>query len=697
MIDPAPDFLSGDPQPAAKILIVDDDERNAFAARHALISLGHELVAAHSGEEALKKLLVDDYAIILLDLHMPGMDGYETAALIRARRRNSRIPILFLTAVFRDEAHLFQAYTAGAVDVVFKPVDPFILRSKVSVLMDLHQKTTELKQQADHHKRLLEENIRVRKEKDLAQRTIERMRARQDAILRALPIIVLSRHCVAPYPPLFLSDKVEAVTGFPDDAFMSDQAFGFSRIHPDDQARVSRALDGALASGGYSVEFRWLHADGTYRVFLDQGVLSGPGEHGQPEIVGAMLDVTDRRSLEEQLAQARKMEAVGQLTGGVAHDFNNLLTVILGNIDLMKRKAGDEAKRERQLEAMHAAADRGRSLTRQLLAFSRRQQLNPQTLDVNALISDFLPLVRQAVGEAITIRAQLSKRKLCADIDPTQLEAALLNLAVNARDAMPNGGEVTITTRLATRRPDLPKDEPETDKARWILVEVTDTGPGMDPAVLERIFEPFFTTKEVGKGSGLGLSQVYGFVHQSGGHVSADSLEGQGARFRLHLRVSEAAPAQRAAAQPPKHLEPGRERVLVVEDDAGVLALNTEMLEGLGYTVVTACDARRALTVLESGEGFDLLFSDVVMPGGMSGVELAREVRKARPEIAVLLASGFVADETVFTQSEFPLIEKPYERSALAAKLREVLNGKRKPSRAPRARPSSKLSAEAAP
>ena len=695
MIEPAPGLLGDEPPPAAKILIVDDDERNAFAARHALISLGHDLVVAHSGEEALKKLLVDDFAVILLDLHMPGMDGYETAALIRARRRNSRIPILFVTAVFRDEAHLFQAYSAGAVDVVFKPVDPFILRSKVSVLMDLHQKTTELKQQADHHKRLLEENIRVRKEKDLAQRTIERMRARQDAILRALPIIVHSRQGVTPYTPMFLSDKTEAVTGFPESAFLSDPEFGFSRIHVDDRKRVSEALDRATTTGGYSVEFRWLHADGAYRVFLDQGVLSGVGENGHPEIVGAMLDVTDRRLLEEQLTQARKMEAVGQLTGGVAHDFNNLLTVILGNIDLLTRKAGDEAKRERQLEAMRTAADRGRSLTRQLLAFSRRQQLNPQTLDVNALIAEFIPLLRQAVGEAVTVNAHLSKPRLCANIDPTQLEAALLNLAVNARDAMPNGGELTIATRLATRRPDLPKDEPETDKANWFLIEVTDTGPGMDPAVLERIFEPFFTTKEVGKGSGLGLSQVYGFVRQSGGHVSAESLTGQGARFRLHLRVSEATPAERAAAEKPKTVQSGREHVLVVEDDAGVLALNTEMLEGLGYTVVTAQDARRALAVLESGERFDLLFSDVVMPGGMNGVELAHEVRKLRPKIAVLLASGFVADEGVFTRSEFPLIEKPYERPALAAKLRDVL--KRKPVRAPRSRPSSKYSAEAAP
>jgi PAS domain S-box-containing protein len=704
MVETTPSLSGTEVAPPAKILIVDDDERNAFAARHALISLGHELVVARSGEDALKKLLADDFALILLDLHMPGMDGYETAALIRARRRNASIPILFLTAVFRDEAHLFQAYSAGAVDVVFKPVDPFILRSKVSVLMDLHQKTSDLKRQTEHQKRLLDENIRVRREKEAALRALERVRARQDSILGALPIAIHSRKVSPPFQPLFVSDSVERMTGFPPENFTDEDTFGINRVHPDDRNRVEQAIAGCLKTGAYSVEFRWRCADGAYRAFLDQGVLAQGEDGQQPEIFGTMLDVTDRRLLEEQLAQARKMEAVGQLTGGVAHDFNNLLTVVIGNIDLLTRQAGDEAKRQRQLGAIRIAADRGRSLTRQLLAFSRRQQLNPQTLDVNELISAFLPLVRQAVGEAVTVKPELSRRKLCAHIDPTQLEAALLNLAVNARDAMGGGGELTVSTRLATRKQDLPKDEPEAGKGRWIVIEVADTGAGMDPAVLERIFEPFFTTKEIGKGSGLGLSQVYGFVRQSGGYVAADSTPGEGSKFRLYLRASEAAPAERAAPMALKRLQPGKERVLVVEDDPGVLTLIVEVLEGLGYTIATAPDAKRALAILESGEAFDLLFSDVVMPGGISGMELAREVRRLKPEMAVLLASGFVADEKVLTQSEFPLIEKPYERAALAAKIREVLNATakldskaaRKAARSSRRRSSPKMSAAAA-
>jgi signal transduction histidine kinase/FixJ family two-component response regulator len=681
--EPAPAGSPLDPDARAKVLIVDDDERNAFAAREALSELGHELVIARSGEEALKRLLAEDFALILLDLHMPGMDGYETAALIRARRRNSGTPILFLTAVFRDEAHLFQAYSAGAVDVVFKPVDPFILRSKVSVLVDLHVKTREIKRQADHHKRLLDENIRVRREKDQAQRTLERVRARQEAVLRSLPIAVHSRGAAHPFPALFVSDSVARITGFEAARFTGEAGFGLSRVHPDDLAKVAEALGGCLETGAYACEYRWQCADGTYRVFLDQGVLGRAHESAEPEIFGTILDATDRRSLEEQLAQARKMEAVGQLTGGVAHDFNNLLTVVLGNVDLLSRKADEDPKRARQLAAIRHAADRGRSLTRQLLAFSRRQQLNPQTLDVGGLIENFAPLLRQAVGEAITVETALARKKLSAHVDPAQLEAALLNLAVNARDAMSGSGTLTISTRLATRKEDKGRDDAVPHKGRWIVVEVKDTGAGMEREVLDRIFEPFFTTKEVGKGSGLGLSQVYGFVHQSGGHVAVDSRPGEGATFKLFLRVSEQAAQARAPTQASKRVQGGSERILVVEDDAGVLALAVEMLQELGYAVTTASDAKQALDVLDgASEPFDLLFTDVVMPGGMSGIELGRAARALRPQMPVLLASGFIAGKATLSDSEFPLIEKPYERPPLAAKLRAVLGPRRRTGKA---------------
>jgi PAS domain S-box-containing protein len=347
----------------ARILIVDDDERNAFAAVQALEELGHDLVVARSGEEALRRLLTEQFALILLDLHMPGMDGYETAALIRSRKRTASTPIVFLTAIFRDEAHVFQAYASGAVDVVFKPVDPFILKSKVTVLVDLYLKTEALKRQSAYQQWLLDEHARVKAEKAQTERVLARTEARQEAILQSLPIVVHSRSIEPPFAPQFVSDAVEKITGFSASRFVDEPGFGSSRIHPDDLDMVVQKISASAVTGHYSVEFRWLCADGQYKVLLDEGVVA-PSDDGEArEIFGVILDATDRRSLEEQLAQARKMEAVGQLTGGVAHDFNNLLTVVLGNIDIMARKPEDDERRTRRLDAVRQAAERGRDLS----------------------------------------------------------------------------------------------------------------------------------------------------------------------------------------------------------------------------------------------------------------------------------------------------------------------------------------------
>ena len=670
---PSGSFAGDEAEPLrARVLVVDDDERNLFAATSALEELGHEIVVAHSGDEALKRLLLEDFAVILLDLHMPGMDGYETAGYIRQRRKTSRIPIVFLTAVFRDEAHLFQAYSAGAVDVVFKPIDPFILRSKVQVLIDLHLKTLEVQQQAEHRERLLAENARVHREKLEAELALRRSEERQRAILNSLPIVFHSRSMEPPYRPMFLSGNVEQLTGFSAEAFLEQPEFGSSRIHPEDLEGMVQAVGGAVERGAYSCEFRWLCADGEYRRFLDQGVLAPPEFGGSGEIVGALLDVTERRSLEEQLAQARKMESVGQLTGGVAHDFNNLLTVVIGNLDLLARRAGHDERTERQLAAMRYAAERGRGLTRQLLAFSRRQHLSPVTLDVNALITQFIPLVKQAVGEAVTVELDLAEAQLKAHVDAPQLETALLNLAVNARDAMPQGGRLTIRSRLVDR-PTGARGAAAEGIGPWIGIEVSDTGAGIPAAALERIFEPFFTTKDVGKGSGLGLSQVYGFVQQSGGQITVDSAEGNGSNFRLFLRVSER--ELERAEEPVAEAAPsqGQGRLLVVEDDPQVLAVTVALLRELGYQTVTAANAQAAIERLEAGEQIDLLFSDVVMPGGCNGVELARRARIMRPGLKVLLSSGYVGEAAAMAADAFELIDKPYEPAALAARLAQLL------------------------
>lgn len=644
----------------ARILVVDDDERNAFAATEALKVLGHELRVARSGPDALRLLLAEEFAVILLDLHMPGMDGYETARLIREHPRTRDTPIVFVTAVFRDEAHIFQAYEAGAVDVVFKPVDPFILRSKVAVLVDLYLKTLQIHRQAAAQTKLLTENAAITEARLAAEMELRQTRERQDAILRSLPVVFTSRARQHPFPALFVSDSITPLTGFEPSRFIDDPEIGLGRIHPADVEGVINCLMQASERGGYACEYRWMCADGQYRTFLDQGVWV-PGETGgDGEIFGTLLDITDRRRLEEQLSHARKMEAVGQLTGGIAHDFNNLLTVVLGHADLLMRKP-EATPIKRQLEAIKLAADRGQTLTRQLLAFARRQALAPEAVDLNQLVSNFLPLVRQAVGDAVTVDWKRSAEPIFVMVDANQLENALLNLAVNARDAMDGSGRIVLQVDGANGEG---------------VITVADTGCGMSPETRERLFEPFYTTKEVGRGSGLGLSQVYGFIQQSGGRVEIDSTPGEGSTFRLRLPLTDQRPVE-ARTDPDREEAPrGTERLLIVEDDPSVLGVGFETLQGLGYRCEYAVDAQAALARLEVDQDFDLVFSDVVMPGPINGIDLARRCRASHPRLAVLLTSGYVGDAALQDVQEFDVLEKPYERSVLARRLRAVLDAR---------------------
>ena len=655
------------PASGARVLIVDDDERNAFAAVQALDGLGHELVVASSGKEALRKLLEGDFAVILLDLHMPEMDGYETARFIAAHPRTKHIPIVFVTAVFRDEAHLFQAYTAGAVDVVFKPVDPFILKSKVSVLVDLRLKTVELSRQAERLKALVEENAKVHAEKLEAERALRRTQERQEAILKSLPIVIHARAAEPPFAPLFVSEQAEAVCGFPPGRFVDEPGFGFGRVHPEDTERLVEALRGALETGSYACEYRWQGADGVYRTLLDRGI-AAPSDDGAL-LFGSLQDVSDQKALEEQLAQAQKMEAVGQLTGGVAHDFNNLLTIVMGNADMLIRRCEPDDPILFKLQAIRQAAERGQALNRQLLAFARRDRLRSEVTNVDTLIADFLPLMTQAVGEAVTVAAEGGAEELRVEVDPAHLETALLNLAVNARDAMPEGGTLTIrTSRVSGRGLTGAKS-----KGDFAVIEVQDTGCGMPEEVAKHVFEPFFTTKEVGKGSGLGLAQVYGFMQQSGGEVRVQSREGQGSTFQLYLPLTDR-PVHSASAEPvaDKTVVGGSEELLVVEDDEQVRALTVEMLQGLGYRVVVAPNAKAALTLLKSKKTFGALVSDVVMPGGMSGIQLAKSARKLRPGLPILLTSGYAGGQGL-ADDGFAFLSKPYELGVLAARLRDLI------------------------
>ncbi|KAA2235032.1 ABC transporter substrate-binding protein [Salinarimonas soli] len=396
------------------------------------------------------------------------------------------------------------------------------------------------------------------------------------------------------------------------------------------------------------------------------------------QIVGNSRDVTGRKEREAILRQAQKMEAVGQLTGGLAHDFNNLLTVIVGGIEGIRRAPQDSERIARYAGLVLEAAQRGAKLTQQLLAFSRRQALQPKVIDVNALLTDFQPLMARAAGEAVELCVAPAFEPACVRLDPSQFESAILNLVVNARDAMPNGGSVTIEVqRVDLRAGNVAKADP----GPYVVVSVTDTGEGMPADVLERVFEPFFTTKEVGKGTGLGLSQVYGFVRQSGGQVRLDSVVARGTRVRLYLPAeTEARPeAERPAAA---QAEGGHETILLVEDHAEVRAMAEGILAELGYRVVLARTAVEGLDILMAGEPVDLLFTDVVMPGGMSGLELAAEARRLRPDLAILATSGHLGErEEGARDVAAPILPKPYDRADLARAVRRAIDERRAPSK----------------
>ncbi|ARQ01230.1 hybrid sensor histidine kinase/response regulator [Pseudorhodoplanes sinuspersici] len=396
---------------------------------------------------------------------------------------------------------------------------------------------------------------------------------------------------------------------------------------------------------------------------------------GVTSVAFALTDITDRNKLEQRLRQSEKMDVIGQLTGGVAHDFNNMLTVITGTIDLLAEGVADRPELAVIAKLISEAADRGAELTRHLLAFARKQPLRPRLTNVTHVAQEAANLLRQTLGEQINIDWKLSDRAWSAMVDPGQLVTAIVNLAVNARDVMPDGGKLTIETKNVFLDEAYADEHSEVVSGAYVMIAVSDTGPGIPMAIRDKVFEPFFTTKDVGKGTGLGLSMVYGFVKQSGGHIKLYSEEGYGTTFKIYLPRAGCSLID-AADMSAMPLVGGNETILVVEDDPIVRVSVTTQLKSMGYQVMTAENGLDALAVINEGAAFDLLFTDVVMPGSMNGRALVEEVRKKRPSIKVLFTSGYTQDAIVHHGRLDPdvlLLAKPYRKTDLAQMIRKAI------------------------
>jgi len=661
LAEEAPDDLPS----TARVLVVDDDERNLLALSHVLRDVA-EVVTASSGREALRHLLHGEFAVILLDVFMPDMDGYEVADLIRERKQTARIPIIFLSAVNKEAEHLIRGYAMGAVDYVFKPVDPVILTSKVGVFVDLFDMRKQVEAKSRAQRELREAGLRAELERLKIENELHSTMARQTAVLEALPLALFeaTQDERGTLVREFVAGDLEKLAGADAVALGTGELHWEDRIHADDRAVLATA-DAARAV--FSADYRWQCGDGTHKHFIERAVPISCDHDGSVRWAGTLLDITERKKLEAQLLQAGKMDALGQLTGGVAHDFNNILAAVLGGVRLLERKAAFNEGERRIAEQVRLAAERGVDLVRRMMAFARRQELAPDYLHPSSVCEAVSGLIEQTLGGTVQLSWNCADTDLVFFADRSQLELALVNLIINARDAMPDGGRITVTISAA-RSPADP--EASGNVAQCLCIEVADEGTGIPAAAIERITEPFFTTKEVGKGTGLGLSMVAGFVQQSGGSIAIASEEGLGTT--VVLRMPAVRPSSKIAAgdaEAERDADSLLHRVLIVDDDPSVRMIVGEQLRELGAEVATASCGSEALERIACQGPFDVLLTDYAMPS-LNGLRLLQQAHAQCPTLRCALMTGY-ADERLeaAVPAEIRLLRKPIAPADLAALL----------------------------
>ncbi|MEZ4405524.1 MAG: ATP-binding protein, partial [Polyangiales bacterium] len=508
----------------------------------------------------------------------------------------------------------------------------------------------------------------------MSMRELETAEARYRLLLDRIPEVVWTARQAGKVT--FVTDNVSRLFGLdPEEIYADGERFLFDGTHPEDRPALQAAFEAMRSkSEPFDVVFRWRRGDEPWMWLRNRAVASYEVD-GTRYVEGMLSDVTAERKMEEALRQAQKMEAIGQLTGGIAHDFNNILAAIVSNTYFLTEALEEGDPRRADADEIQVAVERASALTRQLLAFSRRQVLAPTCFDINDTVRGLERMLRRLIGEDVefVIRCAEGIGKVRADVG--QVEQVVMNLVVNARDAMPTGGKLTIETADVELDAGYAADHPTVAPGAYVVVSVSDTGCGMSREVQARLFEPFFTTKEQGKGTGLGLSTAYGIVKQSGGHISVYSEVGHGTVFRVYLPRVDARPetARRSDIGQPG----GTETILVVEDDERLRAAVTRILSGKGYRLLVAGDGASALKLLGEHEGpVHLVLSDAIMPG-MSGPEAVREVQRCSPETRALFMSGYT-DHAVLRegalQSRVNFIQKPFAPHALLRKVREVLD-----------------------
>ena len=699
-----------------RILAVDDCADNLTALRAVVADAlpDARVFTALNGGQGLEQALAADPDVILLDVVMPDMDGFEVCRRLKEDERLRSIPVVFLTALKRDPESQNKALEAGAEGFLSKPFEASELTVQIRAMakikaahalkrLDKEQLAALVAERTQELERELAERQKAERELQQVNQQLQRSQSEALNLLENLKTEIAERtraaealetserrfRDIADHAQEWIwevdaqgkytysSQVVEGILGYTPDEIR--QKHFYDLFHPDDQASLKAAALAAFALKQPFLEFlnRNVHKDGR-TVWLTTSGLPLLDEKGSlVGYRGVDTDITERKRLEAQFQQAQKMESVGQLAGGIAHDFNNILAAMMMNLSLLDSDPNLTAAMGESVQELTHEAKRAANLTRQLLLFSRRQIAQRKVLDLNEVLDNLLKMLRRLLGEHIELLPRAGNTPLWIEADPGMMEQVVMNLCVNARDAMPKGGRLVLKTQRADVDEPHAQRHAEARPGGFALLAVEDQGCGMDERTLARIFEPFFTTKDVGKGTGLGLATVYGIVKQHGGWVEVETLLGRGTVFRVYLPLVNKTVASPAAEPGPEQLVGGSETILLVEDEPNVRGATAIFLRHLGYTIWEATNGLEALRLWrEHGHRIRLLFTDMVMPEGMTGLDLTEQLRTQQPGLPVIISSGYSVEllgPHGRTAAGITYLPKPCEPAALARKVRECL------------------------
>ena len=671
-----------------KILIVDDNNKNLYFLESLLKGSGYEVETAANGQQALEKLNSAAFDLIISDILMPVMDGFELCRRVKTDEHLKDIPFVFYTATYTDKKDKELALSLGASKFIIKPQEPEIFLKIIADILKETEKGTLKPRQAlleDERKifKLYNERLIKKLEKkmlDLEKEKKARQKIEKEAKLLAHAVKSISESiCITDMQGkiIFVNESFLNTYGYSKDEVIGQPITLF--YSGNNSKELFEEIFVQTKKGGWKGELFQKKKDGAeFPVLLSTSLIRNE-KNKEFAMIFVSSDISELRELEEQFRQTQKMEAIGRLAGGIAHDFNNLLTVINGYSELILMRLKKDDPIYQQLNQISLAGRRAESLTRQLLAFSRKQVLQPVVLDIKRIIEDMNKMLHRLISENIELRTILEPNLCHIKADPSQIEQVVLNLVINARDAMPLGGKITIEAKNILFKHSFYWEDLEIRSGKYLMLAISDTGTGMDAETKKRIFEPFFTTKKEGKGTGLGLATVYGIVKQSGGFVNVYSEKGIGSTFKLYFPcVKEPVVPIKSKTVSSESLT-GSETILVAEDEDNLRNLVCEILRSHGYNVLEAANGGSALLKCEKyKKPIHLILSDVVMPE-MSGAELVERLLPIHPEMKVMYMSGYTDDAVIrhgILEEKVQFLQKPFSPNSLLEKVRSILDNK---------------------